>query len=57
MEFNDSDLQEFIAIWKHEFGETLTLDEARHRAHRVMTLYEVLVTNEQKPRDEEHPEG
>ena len=48
MEFNELDLQAFIAIWKQEFGEMLTVDEARHQAKRLMTLYEVHARREEE---------
>lgn len=35
-------LTELIAIWKQEFGEVLTEDQARHHAGRLMTLYVLL---------------
>lgn len=39
MRINDSDLQEFIAIYQEEFGETLSLAEASEFAFRLVNLY------------------
>lgn len=42
MELTDEDLKEFIAIWKAEFQEELSLGDARHHASQLMELYLVL---------------
>ena len=36
------DIAEFIAIWKAEFDEVLTEDQARHHAGRLLKLYVLL---------------
>ncbi len=36
------DLAAFEAVWKHDFGEELTDDEARHHAQKLLTLYAAL---------------
>lgn len=43
MKFTDPDIQEFANIWKEEFGETLTLDEARIEASLFMELCRLIV--------------
>lgn len=39
MKFSDHDLQEFIAIYQEEFGETLSFAEASEMAFRLVNLY------------------
>lgn len=39
MKFSDPDLQEFIAIYQEEFGDTLSLAEASEMAFRLVNLY------------------
>ena len=39
MNLTEKDLQEFIGIWKREFGETITLDQARHEGTLLLELY------------------
>lgn len=41
-ELADEELQEFIEIWKEEFKETLTEDEARFQAKRFLDLFWLL---------------
>ena len=51
MHISDEALDEFIAIYKEEFRETLTKAEASEMASRLVTLYELLarkLPNEQK---------
>jgi hypothetical protein len=47
MQFTDSDLQEFIAVWKEEFHETITAADARIAATSLMELCSVLVSREE----------
>jgi len=42
MQLHENDLGEFATLWQKAFGETLTVDEARHHASRLMRLYAVL---------------
>jgi len=44
MELDDRDLQEFIAIWKQEFGENLTVAQACEYAQKLLALYELRAT-------------
>lgn len=39
MKISDADLQEFIAIYQEEFGETLSLTEASEMAFLLVNLY------------------
>ncbi len=47
MQFTDADLQEFVALWKEEFHETITEAEARLRASSFMELYALLASREE----------
>jgi len=38
MQFIEADLQEFIKLWKVEFQESISLDEARHAASLLMDI-------------------
>jgi hypothetical protein len=42
MQFSEDELQEFVEIWRSEFGELLTSDEAQYRASLLLDLYTVL---------------
>ena len=42
MQFVDQELEEFRAIYEKEFGETITLAEARAMATRLMDLFVLL---------------
>jgi len=42
MQLGDDDIREFTDLWKQEFGETLTKDEARHHASQLLELYALL---------------
>jgi hypothetical protein len=39
MSISDENLQEFIAIWREEYDEILTLAEAREYAQRMLDFY------------------
>ena len=39
MQLNDDDIREFIEVWRKDFGETLSYEEARHHASQILTLY------------------
>jgi len=47
MEFTEADLQEFIAIWKGEFHETIAEADARLAASALMELYVFLASREE----------
>lgn len=61
MKLSNTDLQEFIAIYQEEFGETLSLAEASEMAFRLVNLYTQLtktLPSEQKDTsigDASHP--
>ena len=42
MRISDDALEEFIALYKEEFGEDIDLAHARELAQRVVTLYRLL---------------
>lgn len=43
MQLTGAELQEFVTIWKEEFQESISLDEARHAASLLMELYALLL--------------
>ena len=42
MDLEDNDIREFADLWQHEFGETLSPEQARHEASHLMELYALL---------------
>ena len=48
MQFTDADLQEFKAIWKEEFHETITETDAHLSASALMELYSMLASHEEE---------
>jgi hypothetical protein len=48
MEFTEADIQEFIAIWKEEFHETISVEDARRSAVSLMELYAWLIFGEEE---------
>jgi hypothetical protein len=42
MHLDEASLREFAEIWQEEFGETLSMDEARRQASRLLELYALL---------------
>jgi hypothetical protein len=46
MQLGDAEVQEFAALWREEFGETLSPEEARCEASRLLTLYAALARRE-----------
>ena len=42
MHLEGDDIREFAALWLAEFGETLSADEARYHASRLLELYALL---------------
>ena len=38
MHLDEASLREFAQIWQEEFGETLSIDEARRQASRILEL-------------------
>ncbi len=42
MHLDEASLREFAEIWQEEFGETLSRDEARRQASRILELYALL---------------
>jgi hypothetical protein len=43
MQFTDAELREYIEIWKEEFQESISLDEARQSASMLMELFALLL--------------
>jgi hypothetical protein len=48
MEFTEADIQEFIAIWKEEFHEAISVEDARRSAASLIELYAWLVLGEEE---------
>ena len=44
MQLTEEDIREFINIWSEEFGETITLADARKRASDLLRLYLLLIS-------------
>jgi len=42
MQFTDAELREYAEIWKEEFHETITVEEARLSATALMDLFLLL---------------
>lgn len=42
MQLTEDDVRAFIAIWREEFQETISFDEAKHRASLLIDLYLLL---------------
>lgn len=42
MRFENSDIEKFAELWREEFGERISPDEARQRASEIMELYFLL---------------
>lgn len=42
VQLTDEDLREFCEIWKEEFGETITVAQARERASQLLELVELV---------------
>ncbi len=47
MQFTEADLQEFTALWKEEFQETITEADARLAAASLMELYTWIASREE----------
>ena len=45
---SDKHIDEFIAIYEREFGETITREEAAAMAARLVNLYRVLLRAEEE---------
>lgn len=43
MELDEQDVREFAEIWKKEFNEDLSPDEARYHASQLLELFWLLV--------------
>lgn len=49
MELTDDDIREYQAIWKKEFGEEISADDARRSASQLLELYRVLLFEDPPP--------
>ncbi|WP_157081323.1 hypothetical protein [Novosphingobium naphthalenivorans] len=45
MKLTDTDLQEFIAAYEADFGETISVPEAREMAARLLAVFRLLSTD------------
>jgi hypothetical protein len=58
MELDERDINEFAEIWKQEFDEGLSAEEARHRASQLLELFWLLsrpLPSESPQPTEKHP--
>ena len=53
MQFSDQDLEEYQQIWKEEFHEEISQENARHSASMLMELFVLL----SPPLPEASPDG
>jgi hypothetical protein len=42
MQFTDKDIQEFQSLWRKEFDEEISFDNAQMRASELLELYALL---------------
>ena len=47
MKLKDEAIQEFAAIWRDEFGEELTYDQARAEAQSLLSLFLLLLKRDE----------
>ena len=52
MQITDDDIRRFQDIWREEFGEEITVDEAREHITRLDALYLLLYGPRRRRRDE-----
>ena len=45
MQVPNDRIDEFIDLWERAFGERITRDEARARAHQLVELYRMIAEN------------
>jgi len=55
MDLDEKDITEFAQIWREEFGETLTGEQARHHATQLMELF-LLLAEAPANEDQPHPQ-
>ncbi|MEK7630489.1 MAG: hypothetical protein AAB417_00445 [Patescibacteria group bacterium] len=49
MELTEDDIREYQAIWKKEFGEEISVEEARRSASQLLELYRSLLFEDPPP--------
>jgi hypothetical protein len=54
MQLGDDDIREFSKLWKEEFGQSLSPDEACASASTLLALYALLVQSAPEQRSD-HP--
>ncbi len=57
MEITTTRLHEFQEAYEHDFGETITQDEAREMLTRLVTLYELVMRPLPVSKDEASSQG
>jgi len=55
MILSDADLEAFIGAYEQDFGETISLVEAREMASRVFALVELLASDPAQGKDAQVP--
>jgi aldehyde:ferredoxin oxidoreductase len=56
MQFTDERLEEFRRLYKQAYGEEISVDDARHLAHRLVMLYRTFHAIELRERKKQTPE-
>ena len=56
MQFEDADIEEFMSLWREEFGESISLEAARQCASQVMELYALLASAPESSTRQSPPE-
>jgi len=49
MRFTDADLREFIELWREEFHETISEDDARRSANALVEFCALIASSEANP--------
>jgi hypothetical protein len=52
MPLNDEDINEFMRLYKEEFGEEISFADAKARANELLALLLVLEEQPQKPEED-----
>lgn len=52
MQLEEADIREFADLWREEFGEEISLGEARAHASQLLELYSLLAEPSREARSE-----
>jgi len=56
MQFTDERLEEFRRLYKQAYGEEISVDDARHLAHRLVRLYRLFNQLDQRAAESPPPD-